>query len=277
MEEFYNGLHQGDPGTMKTGAAAALLNTGSYRVILASFDGNSAPLLINTLPEHRKNLIVVPFADEFVVDSDGAISKQGASAVRRFNRFLHTGNAEAGKPETWGRDTILIWDELTSAAYSAELLALDINGGVTREGAHINILGHEIQASLALFLSPKLRCHKIMNAHLSLFSPRGEDMYLERNPAQAAKQATNNAIKRERAALEETAFYPNMPGNKVARNIAHSFNTALLFELTPAGKRVIRTQPIKGYTIKCPVAVPDKLPAETGLLTIFKAFGEALK
>lgn len=263
-EPWLKALLQGDPGTAKTGSLASLVGAG-YRVILADFDGNPEPLLAHVPADKRGNVLVVPFADTLSVDSEGAISRSGSSACRAFTRFLSRGTAETGPPKEWGRETVLVLDSLSAFADSAERLALELNRGVTRDGAHIGVLAGEIETALSLMMGRQLQCHRVVVAHLKLIAPRPESSY-------GTETDLQKQIKREIAALQETAYFPNIPGMAVARTLARFFNTALLFETDRKGRRVIRTTPVTGYTIKCPVPVADPLPIETGMLTLMQAF-----
>lgn len=261
-------IAQGEPGTGKTGSVAALLDAG-YRVILADFDHNPEPLQVFA-KDAGDRLQIVTFADELSsggMDTKGDIKQVGAvSAIRRFTKFLTVGNPALGAPKTWGADTVFVLDSLSSLADSAMRLALKLNGGVTREGSHIGILAGEVEDAMQMFMAPSMQCHRILVAHLKLISPKPDSTYNDQTDLQ--KQ-----VLRERAALEETAYFPNLPGVQVARTIARMFSTALLYALTDKGQLVIHTKPIKGYTIKVPCAVGDQLPIESGLLTIMKALG----
>lgn len=261
-------LGQGDPGTGKTGAVAAILDRGREvgieRVVLADFDGNPDPLL--TYAKGTDRLHVLPFVE--TLKSDGAdvkgdITRSGVSALRQFTKFLTAGTPELGKPRAWGPETLFVLDSLTSLSDSALRLALQLNRGVTRDGAHIGVAMGEIEDALSMV--KQLACHRYVISHLKLIAPRPESSYGDETELQ--KQ-----IKREIGSLQDTGYFANIPGNALARNIASKFSTALLFELSDKGVLQIRTKPIKGYVIKVPAPnVADRLPIETGLLTILEA------
>ncbi len=254
-------LAQGESGTWKTGSLAALLER--YRVVLANFDNNTEPLLIFGR-KHLANLHVVNFADELSGSDEGVRKVNKVSALRQFVRFMTSGNADLGAPRTWGPDTVFVLDSITSLCRSGMRLALALSNGSTREGRHIGILQDEVEPALELFVSPFLNCHRIAIAHLKLVSPKAETGYPDETPLQ--KQ-----VKRERAALEETGYFTDIPGLQLARRTATLFSTALLYELNGKGEAVIRTKPIKGFTVKVPALVADPLPAATGLLTIIES------
>ena len=256
----------GMPGTQKTGAVAVFLDAG-YRVVVADFDGNCDPLYV--FAKDTSKLVVVPFFDSLeanTTDGDGKNSYRRTntvSAVRRFGSFMDRGDKELGltPPATWGEDTVFLWDSLTTTAESAERLALKLNGGVRTAGAHIGVLGDEITSLVTMFRNPAWKCHRLMVTHLKLIGPKGEIQ---------GETALQQTVKQERADLEEFRYVPNMPGNLVAGSIASKFPTCLLFEQFN-GRHVIRTKPVPAYTIKVPATVEDRLPAETGLMTILKA------
>jgi hypothetical protein len=255
-------LSQGEPKTGKTGALASLLDAG-YRVILADWDGNPDSARLNT--SHPENLHVVSFQDDLDVNDKGELVRLNRiSAVRQFTKFLVRGNEELGPPSSWDPErTVLACDSGSAMADSAMALAVRLNE--SKDGRVIyQLVQDEISDVLHLF--KKLPCHRVMICHLKLIAPKGE----ERSDSELQKQ-----IKREIADLQETKFYPNFPGRQLSMTCARLFSTAVLFEVN-RGKRMIRTQPVDGYTIGVPVKVEDRLPIETGLADLFKALGHQL-
>src|SRR5262249_53497320 len=216
-------------------AVAALLDAG-YRVVLADFDGNSDPL--RTFPKNRENLHILPFEDELESgqsEIEGAVKRVNKTgALRQFTRFLTVGNEGLGKPRSWGDDTVFVLDSLTTLGDSAVRMALALNGGKTMEGQHIGIAMRELDD--ALDMVKQLRCHRYVIAHLKLIAPKPVSAYNE--------HAVNKEIKAEVAALQETAFFANLPGNALSRVVASKFPCAVLFEVSDQDKLVIRTKPM---------------------------------
>lgn len=265
---------QGAPGSGKTALLASAANAG-YRILLADFDHCPESLFAFTAPEHHANIYVIPFDDEVSFNAEEGISRN-PKALIAFERFLYTGRAngqEYGKPTEWGPETILCLDTLTALGDAAEVRSLALNP-TTREGRHLWQAAQEQEAACQLMVSNRMHCHSLVLSHVRLISPKAESGYKDETELQ--KQ-----VKRERAQLEETGYFPTAVTPGIARNFVRHFPFALLVEEDLASKavskRVVRTVPVLGYQIKCPVVgIADKLPIETALTTLLEKINPPL-
>ena len=182
-----------------------------------------------------------------------------------------------GHPSTWGKNIVLVADTLTSMGECSE--AREAAGPDADNPMRYMHEAARAQADVCqVMVGRKRQHHTVVLAHYKLVSPKAETGFKKETELQ--KQ-----IKRERAELEETGYYPTAVTGGVARNFVQHFPFALLTERDErrlekqkdgadpdeGSGRILRTRSLPGYQIKCPLLVPDRLPIETGLLTIFRA------
>ncbi len=262
------GIIQGAPGSGKTALAIALLDAG-YRVIRCAFEpGDDVFHAFSKSTNYH--LINVVFEDDYELAADG-LSCSAPRAMAAFESFAYNGKVGKetpyGHPREWQTDTVVLVDTLTSMGVAAENRALALNAS-TREGRHLWVAAQDQESICRFLCGSKRRHHTVVNAHLRLISPKAETGYKDETELQ--KQ-----IKRERAQLEDTGYFPTAVAPSIARNFVGLFPFALLCEEDPRAKhdsqRVLRTKPVAGYQIKCPLSIRDKLPIESALLDIFRA------
>lgn len=261
------GIVQGAPGSGKTALAIALLDAG-YRVIRGAFEPGDD--VFHAFSPNASKLINVVFEDDYELGEAG-LTCPSPRAMAAFEGFVYNGkvgkNVPYGHPREWQEDTVVLVDTLTSMGVAAENRALALNAS-TREGRHLWAAAQDQEGICRFLCSSKRKHHVVVNAHLRLISPKAETGYKDETELQ--KQ-----IKRERAQLEDTGYFPTAIAPSIARNFVGLFPFALLCEEVPgakhASKRILRTQPVPGYQIKCPLQIGDKLPIESGLLEIFRA------
>ncbi len=263
------GIVQGAPGSGKTALAIALLDAG-YRVIRCAFEPGDD--VFHAFSPNAAKLINVTFEDTYDLAEDGAGLKcTTPRAMAAFERFAYNGKVGKetpyGHPREWQEDTVVFVDTLTSMGVAAENRALSLNAS-TREGRHLWAAAQDQESICRFLCGSKRNHHTVVNAHLRLISPKAESGYKDETELQ--KQ-----IKRERAQLEDTGYFPTAVTPGIARNFVGLFPFALLCEedlrAKHASQRILRTKPVVGYQIKCPLPIGDKLPIESALLDIFRA------
>src|SRR5712672_399137 len=102
---------------MKTGALAALANAG-YKIRMIDFEGNTAPLYANTLPENRSNIAIASVRDKITLGGGRDITQctnpvAFRQAWRLLDNFVDNAGNELGSAADWGDDTVLVIDGIT--------------------------------------------------------------------------------------------------------------------------------------------------------------------
>jgi hypothetical protein len=269
-------LFDGGPGSGKTTLLAAAANAGYNVYHIAIGSESDEPLRFYCTREGLERVHFIRFQDDISLDDEGNGIQFRAKAATAVERFLYRGKIGTGKepgtdfgdPRGWGRDTLVAIDTLTALGDSCEVRTLALDPS-TREGKHLWAAAQD-QEAVAQLGRVRLRgCHFLLLSHVQLISPKAETGYKDETELQ-------KKVKRERAQLEETGFFPCAMTPKISRNFAHHFPFVFFVEggeketeRNPSG-RVIRTKPVPGYQIKCPLDVGDKLPIENGLVTILK-------
>lgn len=266
---LFKGLISGPPGAGKTAALCGLADAG-YRIIRCAFEPGDEVFAAYATPEGRARIFSVPFEDSWEMGESGL--ERRPAGMNAFEKFIYNGKVGKeqpfGPPAEWGSDTIVVVDTTTSMGECAEARALALNPNnpmLTMYDA-----GRDQGAAAQYMLGAKRGYHCIWLAHLKLISPKAESGF--KSETELQKQ-----IKRERAALEDTGYFPTVVTPNIARNFTSHFPFALLAEESNRSKtasgRVLRTKAVPGYQIKCPLEVEDRLPIETGLVTILSKLG----
>jgi len=282
-DRVLHALIQGPSGSGKTSMLAGAANMGIRVIHLCLGSESAEPLRYFTKPECRKNLELLHFRDTYELAADDDPEQRGlrigSRMISQVEKFLFSGKLGSrkdvtqpyGHPQEWGPATLVAVDGLTPLGDSAEARALELNP-TTREGHHLWVAG-QAQKGVAQ-LGRTLNCHFLFLCHIDIKGPKPETGYKDETELQ--KQ-----IKRERAQIEETGYFPQACSVKISRNFPHQFPFSLLTETdveqvtraNPSG-RVVRTGPVPGYLIKCPVNVKDRLPIMDAIPTILNAMEE---
>lgn len=290
MSLFF-GLAQGYPKTGKTGALAALLNSGRWRVALLDFEGNEAPLVNFTKPEFRDRINIVRLRDKLAMVPGQAITWKGvpmafANAFKSLDNFVGIdGNGKradwGGTPE-WGPETVLALDS-TTAMGEADMRRILAMNTRTYKDRRIQDWGM-VQAELYNFIDHAksvLTNHFYCITHLKPLTPKlfepegvGPKGQVTGTPGVTTEMAEtlNQAI----VDASQVRLVPTIPGQNLAGSFAGMFGTALFFdrETNAAGTTslVIRTAPHPAVDVAIAAeGLPKMLPISTGLLTIFEA------
>lgn len=254
-------LCYGDSGTGKTGALAALANAG-YKLNIADFDLGLTPLK-HYIEKSKLDLVnYTTYTDKMQPTPRGAVPLGTPSAYTRFMKALDRGwqtdsGESLGNIYDWGPDTVFVIDSFTKMGecimrYIANLAGKDLSFGFDAPWMESQV---QQESMLDLLCSGSVKCHVIVNAHVS---------WINQEPVFDNKGRVVGQTKGE--------GYPSALGKKLPPRIGRFFNTALRFGYDKADRRVIFTEPsIDLPTTKCPIEVSKTLPIQTGLLTVLEA------
>jgi hypothetical protein len=280
------------PKTGKTGSIVPLVNDGRFRVILAAFDPGYDVLLNLIEPEAHSRLTILPFEDRrgnlLGLGDKGAAAhgiKGEPLAFVKFVNFLNDGKArlakcqggelvDLGPSDAWGSDTILVVDNLTSLSGTIMARALHARGAniATRIRRDWMLAQDEADSVLIQMSSSAYAYHLIVLAHYNIQGPREfED---ESRNDHAGKADYNNELKKREADLIPTKMVPTSIGRALSRNLTRHFPAVCWCCIDPQGRRIFDLKPVAHRDSGVPVrpgALPEILPIENGLLTIFNA------
>lgn len=242
----------GDPGSGKTGAIASLVAAG-YKVRVIDFDELLAPLLKyvrRTCPDKIKNVSYATFTDHYTPDHTGNLVIQGipnafARAVKCMQHWNVDGE-DLGKPESWGDDTILVIDSLSSMSQAAFNWAAALNPSVKDYLVKYGVAQERIKNLLLTLRASDYNTNVIVIAH----------------------------VKYDKNHLGITKGFPKTVGNALDSEVGSWFGHILQAETPTGSPRIIRTKPNGLIELKNSAILPDTLPLETGLATFFKTVRE---
>ena len=286
-------MEVGPPKIGKTGSVVPLVNAG-YRVIVAAFDPGYAVLRNYVDEDKQKNLILLPFEDRrgiLIGLGDEQKHKLGHGtkgeplAFIKFGNFLNDGKARTAKcqggelvdfgdSEFWGPETILVVDNLTSLTKAIMARCL------FAEGRNTHSLGKrdwglaqaEADSVLMQMASSTYTYNLIVLAHIGIHGPEAfED---ETKSDHSGKSDFNNELRRRQAALIPTKLVPKSLGRALSRDLSQHFPTVIWAEKNQNGERGFNLRPTVACDYGMPVKagiLPDWLPIETGLHSIFNA------
>ena len=275
------------PKVGKTGSVAALVNAG-YRVIVAAFDPGTDILLNLTDPEHRDNLIILPFEDKRgFTDAYSKITVGmigDPTAFPKFVEFLNTGKArraacqggdiiDLGASDTWGTDTFLVLDNLSSLSKAAFARLLKMQGvnKQTRRRRDWGLAAEEVDDVLIQLASSFYRYHLVVLAHWYVQGPREWE---DEDKQNRDKSEYNNELREREKDLVPTKQVPVSIGRTLSRNLLQHFPTVAWAEVDEQGRRLFNLEPSASRDSGIPVrpgTLPKTLPIDGGLLTIFHA------
>jgi hypothetical protein len=275
------------PKTGKTGSVAALANAG-YRVIVAAFDPGYEVLLNFVTPENHANLIILPFEDrKGFKGKDAKIAIGNVStpvAFAKFAQFLNDGRArqapcQGGEiislepSDTWGLDTVLVVDNLTSLSDCAmdHLLALQGRDRQSRRRRDWGLAADEVDNLLIQMASSFFTYHLVVLAHHKV---QGPQEFMDDDAKNPDRTDYTNEIREAEKDLIPTKQVPVSIGRKLSANLIRHFPSVVWAEVTDDGKRVFNLSPsaVRDSGVPVPPGVlPKTLSIETGLLSIFEA------
>lgn len=275
------------PKVGKTGSIAALINAG-YRVVVAAFDPGYDILLSLVDPAHRDNLTILPFEDRrgfTTATSKMTVGMVGDPvAFPKFVEFLNTGKArraacqggdiiDLGASDTWGTDTFLVIDNLSSLSKAAFARLLKMQGvdKQSRRRRDWGLAADEVDDILIQLASSFYRYHLIVLAHWYVQGPREWE---DEDKVHKDKTDYNNELRQREEKLIPTKQVPVSIGRTLSRNLLQHFPTVCWAEIDAMDRRIFNLSPSASRDSGVPVrpgTLPKTLPIETGLLTIFNA------
>lgn len=260
-------LFMGDPGAGKTGALNSLVGAG-YKLRVYDFDNLLGSLFQYVKQENLDKIANVKyqtFTDKMKMPDTPAVMIGNRMEVYSFAQgtpdayvralkqleYWKEGADDLGRPGTWGTDTIVVIDSLTSAAQSAYRYCKALNPLAKEGQTHYFNAQQLIMNLLYLLGSDNFSVNVIVIAHIDY---------------------TKNH-------LDVTKGFPRSIGSAINSQIASVFNAVLLAESVGSGaqvKRTIRTNSTGIVDLKNPVAfkLPDSLPLASGLADFFRAVNE---
>jgi len=283
----FKAIAVGSPKAGKTGACAAFANAG-YRVIVAAFDPGYTILLNLVDPAARGNLIVLPFEDRRGFqgpDSKITVGQIGDPvAFGKFAQFLNDGKArtcreqggeivDLGPSESWGTDTVLVVDNLSSVSQAAFARLLKMQGldRQRRRRKDWGFAADEVDDVLIQMASSYYAYHLIVLAHWYVQGPREWE---DPDKSDPSKTEYNNELREAEKDLIPTKQVPISIGRTLSRNLCRHFPTVIWAEVDASDRRVFNLTPSavrdSGVPVR-PGRLPAILPIETGLLSIFEA------
>lgn len=248
-------LNMGDSGSGKTGALACLAKAGQ-RLIICDFD-NGVDILVGILrndPKALEHIYYETFTDQLMLAQQNVIVSKGkptafSRALRALDKWKFE-DYDLGSVYDWGPDTTVVIDSLGFASDAALRLVRQENLHQFDKFVSQPDYGQAmtmIEGMLQLLYSDSVKCNVIVNTHI-IYTEEGQRKGL-----------------------------PRALGSKLPPKVGGYFNTIIRTKTEGVGKslkRVIKTASDIETELKLPVppnSVPDTLPIEDGLLTIFNA------
>lgn len=250
-------LNMGDAGSGKTGALACLAKAGQ-RLVICDFD-NGMDILVGILrndPKALENIYYETFTDQLMLSPQNVIVSKGkptafSRALRALDKWeFGEGDSKysLGSVYDWDANTTVVIDSLGFAADAALRLVRQENLHQFDKFISQPDYGQAmtmIEGVLQLLYSDSVKCNVIVNTHI-VYTEEGQRKGL-----------------------------PRALGSKLPPKVGGYFNTIIRSKTEGVGKslkRVIKTASDIETELKLPVppnTVPDTLPIEDGLLTIF--------
>jgi len=283
----YRGFHIGYPGSGKTGALAALANVG-YKLRILDYTGNFQPL-VNFLDERvladPTRVDIITLQDK-LKDTDGGIVPSGvpkafSDGLKYLMEWKYTdddGNeVNLGRSSEWGRDTIVVLDELTTLSKAAKNRAM-VMSNKTPKTMTSAVWGASVADVVNMITVMKSKSHHmIVNAHKQILGAQDMTMQGTKDNEEVAKMVNEEVIAMKEEGLIPTRIFPVGPTKNASQTIHGELPIMLEFEkISKAGKemRVIKTEGPDYIDVKFPSNKAAKsYPVETGLADIFSVLG----
>lgn len=260
--EYLKLLVVGDPGSGKTGGLASLVKAG-YKLHIFDFDnllGSLLQFVKKTCPENIDNVYTQQFTDKMKGPDMPLIMIGGRSDVMNFTdgvpdayiralkqlNHWKTPDEDLGNVCEAGAESILVIDSLTSAAQSAFRYAKGMNPMAKEPQTHYFGAQQLVMNLLYLLGSTSVRTNVVVLAHIDY----------------------------DKNHLGITKGFPRSVGSALNSQIAGVFNSVLLCETAPDGKKkLVKTVSNGIVDLKNPVSfrLAPELPLETGFADFFEA------
>lgn len=241
---------EGDAGTGKTTSLISLIKA-DYQLRIWNFDNLLAPL-INKIkveaPSKLANVQYMTFRDKLKSSPIGTIVDGTPTAFNDSIKALDKWE-DGSVPSNWGPGFVAVFDSLSRWADCAmrwgDFITPAGKGGQKDGRAIYGEAQRAITQALSLITSEDFNSNVLIIAHIS---------YQERSGDGTLKG------------------FPKGPGQALSPDIPTYFDTVLLAETAPDGRRTMRTAPTPIIDLKNPISgiVPAVYDLDKGLGEIFK-------
>jgi hypothetical protein len=259
------GLVLGDAGAGKTSSLISLIEAG-YELRIYDFDNLLAVLrkiVIEKCPERLDQVKFQTFTDKMkgisnplmmvgnsmkVMPFVNGTPKAFSDALKQLEHWKD-GDEDLGDPASWGDNTVVVIDTLTSMSAAAFRYVQAMNPGAKEPQSYYFAAQQLVINMINLLCSKDFKTNVLVLAHVN-YDKDQHDL---------------------------TKGFPRSIGSALNDQIATYFNSALLVETQGNGasaKRTIRHGSTGIIDLKNPApfsGLPDRLPVETGLADFFKA------
>lgn len=244
--EIVKMLVVGDSGVGKTGGLASLVDAG-YKLRVIDFEAGLDPLAgFVKKRELLDNVSYHTLKDEYKI-SGSTVALSKAPSFQRAMSLLNkweTDDGDLGSVSSWGPDTVLVIDALSSMGRASLNMVLQANGQLMKppELQHWGMAMDNIEKVLGNLTNPKMvPCHVIVLTHVT-----------------AQEQEGGGLVK----------LYPEALGTKLNPKVGRYFNNLLSLSIT-AGEKTYKTQKDGMLACKTSRPVKDKYPLATGMADLF--------
>jgi AAA domain len=252
--EYTKLLLIGDSKSGKTGSLASLALKG-YKLRILDFDNGLDGLAQVIRRDNAAALEAVEFRtlrDKYRSTPLGSVVDGTPTAfidaLRMLDHWKYEGGTDLGVPATWGKDAILVIDSLTFMSHAAfnfrEPLVPKSRDGKYDVRAVYKDSQDAIESAVALLTSESFKTNVIVITHV-----RYQD-----NPDGTRKG------------------YPTAIGAALSTHLPAYFNSVILAQTGPGGRRQIQTAATAMIDLANPASfkMQPTLPIETGLATFFE-------
>lgn len=273
----------GRQGNGKTGMLASLAAVG-YKLRILDFD-NGTDILKNLLTQDyypyksfmeknkiplRGAILTYTITEEMIKHrSEDRFIPKSAKGWGKMVSMLENwkeGEINLGPIESWGSDTVLVFDTFATCSDLAYNYIQELNGrlGARQEGYDYQrdvggaqgILKNLIQK----IFNPIIKCNAIFNSHIT---------FVDESRGTSERPRVDGVV-------TDPTGYPQAIGRALSPVVGKYFNSTLLIDQTGSGqsaKHEICTVPMKGVSVKNanPGGLKAKYSIESGLAEIFAA------
>jgi AAA domain len=251
--QFVKLLLEGDSGSGKTGALSSLVAAG-YKLRILDFDNGLDVLkqfVLKDCPEKIENVEFRTLRDKRKATEQGLSidgnPKAYPTALKMLDKWKY-GDVDLGVPSRWGPDCVLVLDSLTrfsDAAFDFYEPLTVVGKGGDKDGRAVYYNAQQgVEEVLALLTGEAFETNVIVISHIR---------YIQRQDG-------------------TTKGYPNSVGSALGPNIPTYFNSVVLAETEPGGKRTLKTLATPMIDLKNPrpFAMAATYPIGEGLASFFE-------
>lgn len=268
----------GYPKAGKTGALAALVNSGRYKLRILDFDHNPDPLYAFVKSEFYDRVSIVTLQDT-LRDNGKRISvarpEAFANALKALDHWVDDEGNDYGSVKEWGDDVILVMDSLTSmgeAAFRRRRACRPSGTNADDQQSDWKCAMDDQNYMMEMLAQTRYNCHVIALSHIKMIEPK---ILAESTKDTDDIRRAKAEISRKRAEGVDIRWCPSALGNTLPPEIARHFPAVVLVDGSRGGKRKIVTKGEQGLDLGVPAAhISRELPLETGLLSVFDAILE---